>query len=319
MAKTHLELNRTGDKMPLVGYGCWKVSRDDCEEVIYNAIKNGYRLLDGAAIYENEVEVGKGIAKAINEGIVKREELFIVSKLWNNYHHKDHVRPALERTLKDLGLDYLDLYLIHFPVPLEYIDPKVQYPGGWESKETGQLEYERSPLHVTWAEMEKLVDDKLVRNIGVSNCNVQTILDMLTYVRHKPSVLQVELHPYLQQQRLVKWVQKQGIQVTSYSSFGPQSYVELFEVKGEPLLEHNTIKSIASKHGKSTGQILLKWSIQRDVAVIPKSTNVDRLKSNLDLFGWSLTDEDVADINKLERNLRFNDTTSYGLDLPLFD
>ncbi|CAO3635895.1 unnamed protein product [Cunninghamella blakesleeana] len=319
MAKTHLELNRTGDKMPLVGYGCWKVDPSDCEDVIYNAIKGGYRLFDGAAIYLNEVEVGKGINKAIKEGLVKREDLFIVSKLWNNHHHKDHVRPALEHTLKDLGLDYLDLYLIHFPVPLKYIDPNVNYPGGWENTETGELEFERSPLHQTWAEMEKLVDAKLTRNIGVSNCNVQTILDMLTYVRYKPAVLQVELHPYLQQQRLVKWVQKQGIQVTSYSSFGPQSYVELFEVKAEPLLNHSTVETIATKHGKTTGQILLKWSIQRDVAVIPKSTNPDRLKSNLDLFGWELSADDVQQINNLERNLRFNDTTSYGLDLPLFD
>ncbi|SAM02260.1 hypothetical protein [Absidia glauca] len=321
MAQTYIELNRTGDKMPLVGYGCWKVDNKDCEETIYTAIKNGYRLIDGAAAYENEVEVGRGIKKAIQEGIVKREDLFVVTKLWNTYHQKDHVRPAFDRSLKEMDLEYIDLYLIHFPVPIEYVDPAVKYPGGWLQDGQTSIAYERSPIHVCWAEMEKLVDDKVARNIGVSNFNVMALLDLFTYCRYKPATLQVELHPYLQQKRLVEWVQKQGVAVTAYSSFGPASYVTLNEEgkTAKPLLSHELVQDIATKYEKSTAQVLLRWSIQRNVAVIPKSMNEGRMKSNLDIFSWSLEQKDVDALNKLEMGARFNDTVSYGFDLPLFD
>ncbi|ORX59032.1 4-dihydromethyltrisporate dehydrogenase [Hesseltinella vesiculosa] len=317
---THIELNRTGDKMPIVGFGCWKVEKD-CADTIYNAIKAGYRLIDGAAAYENEVEVGQGIARAIQEGIVKREDLFVVSKLWNTDHHKDHVRPAFDRTLKDMGLDYIDLYLVHFPIPVKHVDPKVQYPGGWENPETKKMEYQRSPLHLCWAEMEKLVDAGLVRNIGISNTNVMMLLDMFSYCRYKPATLQVELHPYLQQNNLVRWVQSQDVAITAYSSFGPASYVQLNEAgkTAKPLLTHETIEQVAKKYSKSPAQVLLRWSVQRNVAVIPKSMNVDRMKANLDLFDWTLEDEDIKTINSLEMGARFNDTLEYGIDLPLFD
>ncbi|KAI8059266.1 4-dihydromethyltrisporate dehydrogenase [Gongronella butleri] len=317
---SYIELNRTGDKMPLVGFGSWKVEQD-CAETIYNAIKNGYRLIDGAAVYENEKEVGKGIKRALDEGIVKREDLFVVSKIWNTWHAKENVRPALEHTLKDLGLDYVDLYLIHFPIPVKFVDPAVHYPGGWEDPVTKKMEYENSPIHVCWGEMEKLVDAGLTRNIGVSNFNVMALLDLLSYARYKPATLQVELHPYLQQANLVRWVQAQGIAVTAYSSFGPASYVELNNAgkTAKPLLTHETIVQLAEKYQKSPAQILLRWSIQRNVAVIPKSMNEERQKANLDLFNWTIAQEDIDTINALEIGARFNDTLEYGIELPLFD
>ncbi|KAL9541219.1 hypothetical protein MBANPS3_009243 [Mucor bainieri] len=318
MAQEYLTLNRTNDKMPIIGYGCWKVEENP-EQVVYTAIKNGYRLIDGAAVYGNEVGVGRGINRAIKEGIVKRQDLFVVSKLWNNYHNKAHVRAAIDRTLKDMELDYLDLYIIHFPVPLKYVDPAVEYPGPWFIN--GKVELEKSPMHELWAEMEKLVDAGLTRNIGISNFNAQLIMDLLTYAKYKPATLQIELHPYLQQTPLVKWVQEQDIQVTAYSSFGPSSYTVFSESAktATPLLDHDVIKSIASKHGKTPAQVLLRWSIERDVAVLPKSMSEDRIKSNLDVFSFKLDDKDHDEIKKLDENLRFNSLFAYNINIPLFN
>ncbi|KAI8986478.1 4-dihydromethyltrisporate dehydrogenase [Pilobolus umbonatus] len=321
MTADYLVLNRTGDKMPLRGFGVWKIDKKDAEETVYNAIKVGYRLFDGACDYGNEVEVGRGVNKAINEGLVKREDLFIVTKLWNTFHSKKHVATACERQLKDWGLEYFDLYLIHFPVPLHYVDPSVKYPPEWYVADAKTLTYERSPHHECWAEMEKLVDRKLTRNIGIANFNVQTILDMLAYARIKPAVLQVELHPYLPQRRLVKWVQEQDIQITAYSSFGPSSYVDLNESGkiSQSLLEHKTVSSLAAKHNVTTGQILLRWALDRNVAVIPKTVNEDRMKGNFDLLSIKLDSEDNKALDSLENGQRFNDLMGYGFNLPIFD
>lgn len=195
------------------------------------------------------------------------------------------------------------------------------YPPGWyQPNDTSKLQYEPSPMYECWAEFEKLVEDKLARNIGISNFNVQAILDLLTYAKIRPAVLQIELHPYLQQTRLVNWVQSQGIHITAYSSFGPASFVGLTDdgKNTAALLENDVIKEIAAKHNKTTGQVLLRWSLEKNIAVIPKSTNPDRIKSNLDLFSWSLDQSDMEKIAGLEKGLRFNDPYSYGFGLPLF-
>ncbi|KAG2171680.1 hypothetical protein INT43_008060 [Umbelopsis isabellina] len=321
MAQTTLTLNRTGDKMPIVGFGCWKVANEDAENTIYTAIKNGYRLIDGAADYGNEVEVGRGINKAIKEGIVKREEIFVTTKLWNTYHSKDNVRAAFDKQLKDLNLDYVDLYLIHFPVPLKNVPIETAYPPGWYQPGEDKVQLERSPLHELWPEFEKLVDAGLARNIGISNMNVQLIMDLLTYAKIKPSVLQIELHPYLQQSVLVKWVQEQDIQITAYSSFGPASFVPLgvdSAKKAAPLLQHDDISAIAKAHNKTPAQVLLRWSVQRGCAVIPKSSSEDRMVSNADVTSWSLPEDAMAKITQLDLNLRFNDPSGYGFNLPIF-
>ncbi|OBZ88061.1 4-dihydromethyl-trisporate dehydrogenase [Choanephora cucurbitarum] len=319
--ETHLVLNRTNDKLPLVGFGCWKVSKEDAEDVIYNAIKAGYRLFDGASDYGNEVEVGRGIKKAIEEGIVDRKDLFIVTKLWNTYHNKANVRVAFEKQLNELQLDYIDLYLIHFPVPLKFVDFDKADPPGWYQPGKDVVEFEASPIHETWREMEKLVEAGLVRNIGISNFNVQSILDLLTYAKIKPAVLQVELHPYLPQERLVKWVQDQDIQIMAYSSFGPSSYIDLHDdgKKAAPLLQHDTIKAIAEKHKVSPSQVLLRWALDRGTVVIPKSSNEQRLKQNLDVFGFKLDTDDKQRLASLQNNQRLNDPILYGFGIPLFE
>ncbi|CAO3702919.1 unnamed protein product [Rhizopus stolonifer] len=317
--RDYITLNRTGQKMPLVGFGTARIPAKETEQVIYNAIKSGYRLIDAALFYKNEAQVGQGIQKAISEGVVKRQELFVISKLWNNHHHKDSVKKAIDVTLKDLGLDYIDLYLVHWPMPSHFIEPSQP-----EKLTMGKFKLERSPLHECWHAMEDLVDQKLVRNIGVSNFNVQLILDMLTYCKYKPAILEIEHHPYLQQRRLVKWAASQEIHTIAYASFGPSVFDNLVPNKVkhlQSLFEHPVIKEIAKKHNHGAGEVLLRWAVQNNVVVIPKSVNVSRMKTNLDLFSFELDQDDMKAIEDLESNSRFNDFVeeTYGEDFPIFE
>ncbi|KAI8888412.1 xylose reductase [Backusella circina FSU 941] len=320
---THITLNRTGDKMPLVGFGTARISREETEDVIYNAIKVGYRLIDGALLYGNEAQVGKAVRRAIDEGIVKRKDLFIVGKLWNHYHAKEHVRPAFDETFKNYGLDYIDLYLVHFPVATEFFpleDPKkITFFNG-----NKEFILERSPMHECWVEMEKLIDAGLVRNIGISNFNTQTILDLLTYCKYKPATLEIEHHPYLQQKRLVDWVRSKDIHIIAYASFGPAVFSKIPDKVRhlQSLLTHPVVEEIAKKHSIGSGQVMLRWAAQRDVVVIPKSVKVERMKSNLDLFSFKLDDQDMKELSRLDENARFNDVCIeiFGVEVPpLFD
>lgn len=185
--------------------------------------------------------------------------LLVVSKLWNHFHHKDNVRKAFEVTLENFGLDYIDLYLVHFPFATQKIDPR-EKGFFFRHVEDGKKKFilERSPLHEIWKELEKLVDEGLVRNIGISNFNTQTILHLLTYARIGPSVLEIELHPYLQQKRLVEWAKAQDIQVIAYASFGAAVFDELPPGTGhlQSLLSHPVITKVAEKHNLNAGQVL---------------------------------------------------------------
>ncbi|KAI9374829.1 NADP-dependent oxidoreductase domain-containing protein [Aspergillus egyptiacus] len=299
----------SGYDMPIVGFGLWKVGNDTCADQVYEAIKAGYRLFDGACDYGNEVEVGQGVARAIKEGIVKRSDLFLVSKLWNSFHDGDRVEPICRKQLADLGIDYFDLYIVHFPVSLKYVDPSVRYPPGWTS-ESGKVELGKATIQETWTAMESLVDKGLARSIGVSNFSAQLLMDLLRYARIRPATLQIEHHPYLVQQRLVDYAQKEGIAITAYSSFGPLSFLELSVKRAEntpPLFEHEVVKKISEKHGKTPAQILLRWATQRGIAVIPKSNNPTRLAQNLDVCGFNLEDAELQAISALDQGLRFND------------
>ncbi|KAL1988006.1 hypothetical protein VTN96DRAFT_1530 [Rasamsonia emersonii] len=319
MATPTIKLN-SGYDMPLVGFGLWKVNNDTCADQVYEAIKAGYRLFDGACDYGNEVEAGQGVARAIKEGIVKREDLFIVSKLWNTFHEADKVEPIARKQLADWGIDYFDLYLIHFPIALKYVDPAEKYPPGWTGTKN-EIEFSNATIQETWQAMESLVDKKLTRSIGISNFSAQLIMDLLRYARIRPATLQIEHHPYLTQKALVEYVQKEGIAVTAYSSFGPLSFLELDhkEAKDTPLLfDHSTVKSIAEKHGKTPAQVLLRWATQRNIAVIPKSNNPGRLAQNLDVTGWDLEPADIEALSALDKNLRFNNPVSYGMYIPIF-
>ncbi|KDE02644.1 NAD(P)H-dependent D-xylose reductase xyl1 [Microbotryum lychnidis-dioicae p1A1 Lamole] len=309
--------------MPTVGFGLWKVPKPQCADVVYNALKLGYRLLDGAADYGNSKEAGEGLARAIKDGVVTREEVFVTSKLWNTNHAYEHVVPAAKHELSLWGLDYFDLYLIHFPVSLEYVDPNTRFPPEWwDGKPGGKVTPSNDPISDTWRGMEDVHNQGLAKNIGVSNFCGGLLIDLFRSAKVKPSVLQIEHHPYLQQPALLKLAQETlGMAVTAYSSLGPQSFLELDHpgaVKTPSLLEHDVIKKIASKHGKGEGQVLFRWATQRNVAIIPKSNNDKRAEANLASVEFDLDAEDLKAIEKLDIGLRFNNPGDIDPRLAIF-
>jgi len=315
-----IKLQPTGQEMPLVGLGLWKITNETCADTVYNAIKTGYRLFDGAFDYGNEKEAGQGMKRAIDEGLVKRKDLFIVSKLWNTFHEKERVKPIAKTQLEWWGLEYFDLFLIHFPVALEYVDPAVSYPSGWKTPD-GSIKPIRVPIQETWQAMEELVDEGLVKNIGISNFQGSLILDLLRYCRIRPATLQIEHHPYLVQPDLIHLAKSEGIAITGYSSFGPASFLELDWEKAfdtPTLFEHPTITTIAQKHSKTPAQVLLRWSTQRGLGVIPKSNRPDRLLENLDVTSFYLEESEIQAISSLDKNLRFNNPIDYLGTLPIF-
>ncbi|KAK9462903.1 NADP-dependent oxidoreductase domain-containing protein [Lipomyces oligophaga] len=321
MAET-ITLNPTGNYMPIVGFGIWKVPKEACADTVYNAIKAGYRLIDGAQDYGNEKEAGVGVRRAIAEGIVTREELFITSKLWNTFHAKEHVLEMTKSSLQDWGLDYFDLWLIHFPISQKWVDPKVRYPPALlYDIDKGTMEFENVPISETWIEMEKAVDLGYARHIGVSNFAGALLIDLLRYAKIQPSVLQIEHHPYLTQPDMIALATQRGIAVTAYSSFGPQSFLELGHQGAHsiaPLFQIDTIKTIASAHKKSPAQVLLRWATQRGIAVIPKSNNHDRLLQNLNHTNFTLLESEVDQISALNINFRFNDPADWPGKIYIF-
>ncbi|KAH7063784.1 NADP-dependent oxidoreductase domain-containing protein [Paraphoma chrysanthemicola] len=311
-----------GNKMPQVGFGLWKVDNATCADTVYNAIKTGYRLFDGACDYGNEVEAGQGVARAIKEGLVKREDLFIVSKLWQTFHDYEQVEPITKKQLKDWGIDYFDLYLIHFPVALKYVSPETRYPPGWFSDDANsKIIHSNARLEDTWRAFEDIKQKGLTKSIGVSNYSGALLLDLFTYAKVKPATLQIEHHPYYVQPYLIKLAEEHDIKVTAYSSFGPQSFIECdMKIAADtPLLfDHPVIKKIAEAHGKTPAQVLLRWSTQRGLSVIPKSNSQNRLQQNLDVTGFNLKDSEISDISDLDKNLKFNAPTNYGIPCYVF-
>lgn len=320
MAAPIIKLN-TGHPMPQVGFGLWKVDNATCANTVYNAIKVGYRLFDGACDYGNEKEAGEGVARAIKDGLVKREDLFLVSKLWNTFHDGDKVEPICKKQLADWGIDYFDLYIIHFPVALKHVEPEVRYPPGWAYDGKDDVQLSNASIQETWTAMESLVEKGLAKSIGISNFQGSLILDLLRYAKIRPATLQIEHHPYLVQPTLLKLAQAEGIAVTAYSSFGPQSFIELEwqKAKDTPVLfEHPVVTKIAEKYKKTPAQVLLRWSTQRGLAVIPKSNNPERLQQNLDVNAFEMTPEELDSISGLDRQLRFNNPTDYLGTLHIF-
>lgn len=295
----------------MVGLGLWKIPNDVTAQMVYEAIRAGYRHLDSACDYGNEKETGEGIRRAISEGLCTREELWVTSKLWNTYHHASHVQPALERSLKDLGLKYLDLYLIHFPIALEFVPFERAYPPGWFfDAHTAKpcMQPARVPMMETWQAMERLVDAGLVRQIGVANFNIALLRELLCQARIKPSVLQVEMHPYLTQEKLLRFCKLAGITVTAFSPLGAPSYVPLGMARQEDsVLLQPCVLSAAKRLNKSPAQVVLRWGIQRGTGVIPKTSQVARLAENLSVEDFILSESEMQSITALNRNQRFND------------
>lgn len=314
--------------MPTVGLGLWKVPKDATADTVVKALELGYRHLDCACDYGNEVEVGIGIQRAISTGVIQsRADLWVTSKLWNTYHAAEHVPLALQRTLEDLQLEYLDLYLIHFPIALKFVPFEARYPPEWTydpDATTPRMEYARVPLVETWGAMEKLANSGLVRNIGLCNVNTGLLRDLLSQVNIPPAVLQVERHAYLQQPNLMRMCKDEGIVVTGFSPLGSSSYVELDMAKPtDSALKEPEILRLADKHGKTAAQVLLRWGIQSGASIIPKSVKEERLAENLGIFSFELDDEDMTAIESLEKGRRFNDPGSFTQGMnsfcPIYD
>ncbi|KAF8512150.1 NADP-dependent oxidoreductase domain-containing protein [Hysterangium stoloniferum] len=321
-----ITLKRTGQKVGFILYGLWKVTKSSTADTVYKAIQAGYRLLDGAGDYGNEKEAGEGVRRAIADGLVKREDIFITSKLWNTYHKREHVKQYAKFQLELWGIDYFDLFLIHFPISLKYVDKSERYPPEWYYDPVNQkVELQNTPYRETWEAMEELVDAGLVKNIGVrlvlvSNVASVLLRDVHTYARYEPQVLQIEHHPYLTQEPLVHYAKDVlGMAITAYTSLGPQSFVELNADKGAAsLLTHGKISQIAQAHGRTTAQVLLRWATQRGIAVIPKTNNATRLVQNFAVNDFDLSEEEIKSISALNSGLRFNDPQEINPKLAIF-
>jgi len=291
---------------PLV-FGFWKVAKDVCEEVCYQAIAAGYRRLDCACDYGNEVEVGCGIARAIKDGLCTRAELFVTSKLWNTYHKPEHVPMAINKSLSDLQLDYSDEYLIHFPISMEFVPFEEKYPPEWTNMD-GKMVVVPQDLMATWKAMETEVTNGKIKTIGVCNFSVVLLRQLLACCSIRPTTLQVELHPHNSQENLVRFAKEAGMNVTAFSVFGASSYLELgMASDDEILLKDKTVTSIAARHNKSTAQVLLRWAVQRGTFALHKTSTVARLAENRGIFDFYLPASDMTLMAKLNRNRRYND------------
>ena len=317
-----------GGQFPAVGLGLWKMPKPNAPALVKEAVRAGYRHLDCACDYGNEAEVGEGLSAVIREGLCRREDLWVTSKLWNTYHEPKHVRAACERSLRDLKLDVLDLYLVHFPIALAYVPFDVRYPPEW-FHDPKAARPAMKPINVpyadTWGAMEELQRAGLVKRIGVCNLNISLLRDLLAGCSIRPVVHQMEMHPYLAQPRQLRFCAQEKIAVTAFSPLGAPSYLPLGMAKNsENVLTDPVITRIAAAHGRTPAQIALRWGVQRGCAVIPKTQTPARFVENLAVFDFALSAEAMAEIDALDRNRRFNDPghfceAAFNTFYPIFD
>ena len=256
-----------GVEMPMLGFGTYQVTDpEECKNSVLTAIRAGYRLIDTAVAYGNEEAVGAGIKTAIDEGIVKREELFITTKMWFRAFETEDCRSAMEESLKKLGLSYIDMVLLHWPY---------------------------GNVYAAWRVLEEYYEAGKIKAIGVSNMEADRLIDLITFNKVKPVLNQIETHLYCQRQEEKTWHQKYEV--------AHQAYAPLGQGRANEMFSEGTVKEIAAKYGKTPAQVLLRFLIQSDVAVIPKSVHEERIRENIDIFDFEFTADEVDALKKLDK------------------
>lgn len=302
-----------GDQMDAIGLGTWKSDPGVVGAAVKAAINAGYRHIDCAAIYGNEVEIGQALNELMAGQAVDRNDLWITSKLWNADHKPTDVIPALKKTLNDLQLETLDLYLMHWPVALRPdLDGLPQHDGDF-------LSPKEAPLSETWEAMLEAKEQGFIRHAGVSNFSTRKLKELISDTGKAPEMNQVELHPYLQQNSLLDFCEQNSVKVTAYSPLGSSDRPDQMKKENEPsLLENEIINAIAEKHSASPAQVLIKWAVERHTAVIPKSTNPGRIRENIESARIHLDEEDHAKIKSLEKPYRYLDGSVFETDGDMY-
>lgn len=290
---------KNGDQLHSIGLGTWKARGNVLKKAIKDALYAGYRHIDTATNYGNEEVIGEALAEVFAEGNILREDVFITSKLWNDSHVEGQVIPAVQDSLKRLKLDYLDLYLIHWPVAFKHGVDVPKTPDDY-------LSLEEVPLIDTWKQMEEVKNNGMAKHIGVSNFSIKKLKELISKATLKPEMNQVEMHPLLQQEKLLNYCKDEDILITAYSPLGSGDRSSRLKAKSEPnMMDIPEIMEIAKKHNALPSQILIAWHAERGCAVIPKSVTKEHIISNFQAVGVELDSDDIEKIKKLNRNFRY--------------
>ncbi|XP_053208422.1 aldo-keto reductase family 1 member B1-like [Panonychus citri] len=287
-----------GLKVPLFGLGTWKSKPGEVKEAVKHALlEAGYRHIDCALVYQNEDEVGQALKEVFDSGALKREDVFITSKCWNTFHSRAKVMEAVKKTLTSLGLEYLDLYLVHSSMGFREGDEL------FPKNEAGKMIYSDIDIVETWQGMEDVHKAGLAKSIGVSNFNSEQIAKILANCTIKPVNNQVEVHPYLSQVELVEFCKKHDITVTAYSPLGSPDR-PWAKPEDPSLFEEPEIKKIAEAHNKTPAQVLLRFGVQRNLITIPKSVTPARIAENIQVFDFELSEDEMKTIYSFNKNWR---------------